>query len=125
MGYTSNLFLTTNIKAELTALMQELELARQRNLTPLEISTDCENLIIFLTQGNLMHYHLLFDCRQRLRRLGSPPIQHEYRELNKVADKLAKEFTKLTTSNIFFFFGKFRQRLSLKNIRQTWTVLIL
>lgn len=45
---------------------------------------------------------MLFDCREQLWTLGNRPIQHDYRETNKVANRLAKEGTKLMTPNASF-----------------------
>lgn len=38
--YLENMPYTTNTLAELTALLRELQIAQQRDLTPLEIATD-------------------------------------------------------------------------------------
>lgn len=42
-----------------------------------------------LNNTNTIHSHLLNDCRSLIRSMSDTSIQHTYRELNTVADKLA------------------------------------
>jgi len=65
LGYMSNLYATNSLKAELTALLQGMELALNNNLTPLEINIDCDDTISLLendhTQLTLI-YCLIGGC---------------------------------------------------------------
>lgn len=45
--------------------------------------------------------NMIFDCRELLKQIESPPIRHNYREANWVIDALAKEGAKLTNENSF------------------------
>ncbi|KAH0687200.1 hypothetical protein KY284_017753 [Solanum tuberosum] len=70
---------------------QGLKLALIRGLMPLEINTDCQELISIIINDHPSYSNMFLDCKDLLRRLGSPPIQHSFRETNRVADALARE----------------------------------
>ncbi|KAH0738190.1 hypothetical protein KY290_036895 [Solanum tuberosum] len=84
-GYMGNLRITNKIKAELTALLQGLELALDKGLMPLEISLDCKEILTVITDDHPAYSNILNDCRELLRQLGNPPpIHHDFRETNGV-----------------------------------------
>jgi len=81
--------------AEISALVKGLRLAILHNLTPLEVSIDCEEIIKYLKDDHPPYSNILFDWRDLIKQLGKPLVQHNYREENKVADILGKDGTKL------------------------------
>ncbi|KAH0683486.1 hypothetical protein KY290_022104 [Solanum tuberosum] len=101
VGFVGNLHLANNIRAELTALIQGLKLALSRGLMPLEINTDCKELMNIIINDHPSYSNMLLDCRDLLRRLGSPQIHHSFRETNRVADALAREGSKTVQDNSF------------------------
>lgn len=92
LGYSGYALESNNIKSELLALIQVLKLAVTRNLTPIEINVDCQDLISLIFNNISSKYNnMLIDCRDLLHQLWNPPIEHSYRETNSVADAQAKE----------------------------------
>ncbi|KAH0641622.1 hypothetical protein KY289_032596 [Solanum tuberosum] len=102
VGYMGNLHMSNNVKAELTALMQGLRIALARGLLPLEVNIDCKKFITFIENDHPSYTNMIFDCRDLLGRLGNPPIQHTFREANRVADALARDGSKINQANLFF-----------------------
>ena len=79
--------------AELWALKEGLSLARQLNLTNLNIEVDTVVLVHLLTNPgtiNLMLELLLNDCRNLIKLFLNCSVTHIYREANCCANKLAK-----------------------------------
>ncbi|KAF3682035.1 hypothetical protein FXO38_01458 [Capsicum annuum] len=76
---------------EFLALREGLKLVEQFNFLPIKINTDSTEVINMLTNDNLLYHVFLDECRSRLRSIGTPPVQHCYREQNQVADLLAKK----------------------------------
>lgn len=97
VGYIKDIPHTTSIEAELQALWQGLKIVLDHNFTPLQISTDSEQ-VIRLNEGNLHYNSIIFECRSLMEQLGNPSLEHNFREQNQVADLLAKE----GTTNIIF-----------------------
>ncbi|KAK4706418.1 hypothetical protein R3W88_034022 [Solanum pinnatisectum] len=49
--------------AEISALVKGLRLVILHNLTPLEVSIDCEEIIKYLKDDHPPYSNILFDCR--------------------------------------------------------------
>lgn len=90
LGFAQSFLHATNNWSFL-ALWKGLQLALQHNLTPIIINIDPEDIIIMLKSKNALFNSFIHECRLMLQRLGRPPVQHSYREQNKVVDALAKE----------------------------------
>lgn len=74
LGYTSNTLESSNIKAELLALVQGLKLAISRNLMPLEINVDYEDIVLLIFNNIESKYsNILYECRALLQQMGNPP----------------------------------------------------
>ncbi|KAH0640052.1 hypothetical protein KY290_037340 [Solanum tuberosum] len=101
VGYMGNIHISNNIKAELTTLMQGLQMALARGLLPLEVNIDCKDPISLIDNDHPSYTNMLFDCRDLLRRLGNPQILHTFREANRVADAVAREGSKTSQDNSF------------------------
>ncbi|XP_075079940.1 uncharacterized protein LOC142165243 [Nicotiana tabacum] len=93
LGYMGSIQYTTNTQAELLAVLKGLQIAEERQFTPLEINTDSTEVIRMLINGNLHFDSFIHECRSIVQRLGVVVVKHSYRETNKVADMLAKEGT--------------------------------
>jgi len=75
MSYSLNMvylswITSTPIMAEISALVKGLRLAILHNLTPLEVSIDCEEIIKYLKDDHPPYYNILFDCRHLIKQLG-------------------------------------------------------
>ncbi|KAH0705371.1 hypothetical protein KY290_010065 [Solanum tuberosum] len=99
VGYMGNLYMTNNMKAELIALLQGLQIALERGLVPLEVNVDCKEIKTLIQGEHPTYENILSDCRDLLHRLGNPLIHHTFRETNQVADALAKEGAKMDQIN--------------------------
>lgn len=66
LGFMGNIFQTDNVLAEIQALVVGLKIVRERNLTPIEISVDCQVIIHLLSNNHLLYSHILHDCRELL-----------------------------------------------------------
>src|SRR5687767_14087423 len=58
------------------------------NIHDIQISTDSTEVIRLLSESNLQS-NIIYECRELLRLMGQPSIQHEPRGGNRVADILA------------------------------------
>ncbi|KAG5589952.1 hypothetical protein H5410_040466 [Solanum commersonii] len=86
-----NTYIASNITSELYTFHKGLTIAVQHNLTPIEISIDCTDIIQMLLNDHPSYSTLLYDCREILWQLGNPPV----------AGCLAREGAKLTKANSF------------------------
>ncbi|OIT22644.1 hypothetical protein A4A49_65453, partial [Nicotiana attenuata] len=78
-----------------------LRMEVSNNFMPLEVNIDSIDVIHSINKGNLIYETIVCECRSLLTALGHPQVNHNYREVNRVADKLAKEagkITKITTN---------------------------
>ncbi|KAF7810660.1 putative ribonuclease H-like domain-containing protein [Senna tora] len=82
------------VQAELWALQIGLSIARDINVSHIEIETDCTTLIHLINNSQLTNLHPLFSvictCRHFLSAFDSWELKHIYREANGCADALAK-----------------------------------
>ncbi|KAF7827446.1 reverse transcriptase [Senna tora] len=84
----------SSVQAELWALQIGLSIARDINISHIEIETDCTMLIHLINNNQLTNLHPLFSvictCRHFLSAFDSWELKHIYREANGCADALAK-----------------------------------
>lgn len=99
IGFMGSLTTTIPIITEISALVKGLRVAKLHNLTPIEISIDCKEVISYLKVDHPSYSNILSDCRDLIKQMGMPPVHHSYQEENKVADILAKEGVKLKKTN--------------------------
>ena len=81
------------MSAEFWALRDGLTMAAQLGLTNLEVEMDTKiviDLVLSNANSNCAYSPLLNDCRYLFRKFQQVKMQHVYREVNKVADGLAR-----------------------------------
>ena len=92
-GFARSIGFTTSIIAELWALRDGLLLANQIGVQNLWIELDAK-VVVELVQSdstsNAFYSPLLADCKSLLGRFQHCKVQHLFREVNRVADALAK-----------------------------------
>ena len=92
-GFARSIGFTTSITAEFWALRDGLLLADQIGVQNLEIELDAK-VVVELVQSNstsnAFYSPLLADCRSLLGRFQHCKVLHVIREVNRVADTLAK-----------------------------------
>ena len=92
-GFARSIGFTTSIIAELQVLRDGLLLANQIGVQKLWIELDAK-VVVELVQSNstsnAFYSPLLADCRSLLGRFQHCKVQHVIREVNRVADTLAK-----------------------------------
>lgn len=96
VGFMAELFLN-NLCHGRTGSFSEMSIAH--NLTPLEISIDCEEIIRYLKDDHPSYSNILSNCGDLIWR--NPLVQHSYHKENQAADSLANEDTKLIMINSF------------------------
>ncbi|KAH0743171.1 hypothetical protein KY290_031164 [Solanum tuberosum] len=90
---------------ELLALLRGIELAYHHKFVPLAIETDSTEVITLLTDySNSLYDSLLSSCRYWLKKLQNPPINHNFRDGNKVEHHLANEARTTSTNSNFVMF---------------------
>lgn len=94
MGFMGSIQHTTNTQAELLAMLRRLQIAEERQFSPLEIKTDSTEVIRMLNNENHVFDSIIFECRSIILRLGDVVVKHSYKEMNKVDDLLEKEGAK-------------------------------
>lgn len=86
---------STPLHAEIKALLRGLRIASTMCIKPLIICTDSKELVSAITRGHELYTNLIFESRSLLQVLEATRINHTFREQNRVADRLAKEGSKL------------------------------
>ena len=83
---------TNNFLAELWALRDGLNIAREMGVSNLIIELDALSIVLLMNNEteNIMMEPLLFDCRSLLKQIPNKRVLHVYREANQCADALAK-----------------------------------
>ena len=92
-SFARSIGFTTSIIAEFWALRDGLLLASQIGVQNLLIELDAKvvvELVQSKSSSNAFYYSLLADCRSLLGRFQHYKVQHAFREVNRVADTLAK-----------------------------------
>ncbi|OIT21097.1 hypothetical protein A4A49_65458, partial [Nicotiana attenuata] len=90
----------SSLQTELEALKEGLNVAMAKGFTPLIIETDVTEVIKALQCGCESHDKIVCFCRWLMFQLKQPSIQHNVREGNKVAHKLAKEALNLLKEHL-------------------------
>ena len=81
------------IHAELLALLEGVQIAYSKSLSPLVIETDCQSIVEAVYKGSLDHSDigfLLTDLRWGLQLLAAAQLRFVRRQANVVAHNLAK-----------------------------------
>ena len=91
-GHARALGNTNNIVAELWALRDGLNLARELGLNNLIIELDALSVVILMNNDseNLLMKPLLTDCKNLLKAIPNKRVIHTYRKANQCANALAK-----------------------------------
>ena len=92
-GFARSIGFTTSIIVEFWALRDGLLLAGQIGVQNLLIKLDAKvvvELVQSKSSSNAFYSSLLADCRSLLGRFQHYKVQHAFREVNRVADALAK-----------------------------------
>lgn len=72
LRFKGNTLASSNNKAELLALVEGLKLAVLRNLMPLEINMDCNDIISLIYNNNKSKYfNMLCECTSLLQLIGN------------------------------------------------------
>ncbi|OIS98359.1 hypothetical protein A4A49_60973, partial [Nicotiana attenuata] len=91
LGFQHQCPASSALHSELEALKEGLNLTLNKGLTPLVIETDSTEVIKALNEDYQSHHMTVSSCRWLMHQLKDPPIQHNFRNGNQVAHKLAKE----------------------------------
>ncbi|KAF3617414.1 hypothetical protein FXO38_33996 [Capsicum annuum] len=95
LGFYEHLPHTTPLLSEILALRKGLILAKQHNLKPLIVNTDCNAIIIMLKNDHPLYCNILSECRSLLMDVEATTPVYVFRERNQVADCLAREGKKV------------------------------
>ncbi|PHT47154.1 hypothetical protein CQW23_11362 [Capsicum baccatum] len=90
VGFSNKSMGNSGTMVELEALHQGLCMASSFACTPLEIESDCTDLIQLLQHPISPYTNIVSSCRLMLRNLGNLVVRHNFRLDNTVADSLAK-----------------------------------
>nr|XP_009793477.1 PREDICTED: uncharacterized protein LOC104240341 [Nicotiana sylvestris] len=91
MGFTNCTYAASPLQAEFLALKQDLQIALQMQLQPLEIKTDSTEMIKLIKESDEVLNDLIYDCRWLMLQLKLLAIRHTFRQGNATAHMLAKE----------------------------------
>ncbi|XP_060181542.1 uncharacterized protein LOC132611151 [Lycium barbarum] len=94
IGFQGNICSNSPLHSELQALQQGLVVALNRQLVPLEIETECPDLIKAINVGNTSHNTLVNNCRRLMLQEKMLFLKHNFRQANGVAHVLTKEVLK-------------------------------
>ncbi|MCE3050851.1 hypothetical protein HAX54_048290, partial [Datura stramonium] len=95
MGYSK---VHTHTMPELQILELGLQLAYNHKFFPLDVETDSTEVIESFNYSHPIYASCVESCRSLLKKLGNPPLRHNFRDANKIADVLAEEGSKLTSN---------------------------
>lgn len=97
LGYIGTRKMGNHTYMELNALLEELQISLQHQLTPLEVNVDSTEVISLLQSHYPQYSSILHECMFLLHQLGRPHVIHTCMEQNWVADKLTKHKATLNT----------------------------
>ncbi|XP_070020199.1 uncharacterized protein LOC142180868 [Nicotiana tabacum] len=101
LGFSKKSYGPSPLYMELVALCYGLKLAKDYNLTNLQIETDSTSMPSIIETNNYPPYNTLIStCRYWLKMLGNPSILHNFHEGNKVAHELAQHGVNQT--NVYY-----------------------
>ena len=105
-GFAANFGVCSSMKAELLALLQGLQLARNLGISRLEVHMDSKVVVDTLTgttKSNQLYYFTLKHCKALLHDSSwSIKLHHCYRESNRAADRLANLGVEQSTPFVLF-----------------------
>ncbi|XP_075080181.1 uncharacterized protein LOC142165719 [Nicotiana tabacum] len=90
VGFQGSLPGRSPLHADLMALKTCLHLAMEQGFTNLEVESDSTDVISCLENGNTSLNNIIHECRSLMNQMKVQTIQHNFREANKPAHKLAK-----------------------------------
>ncbi|KAH7840967.1 hypothetical protein Vadar_023977 [Vaccinium darrowii] len=91
-GFCQSIGIQSSLEAELRGLRSGLRLARDLNITNLEVEMDAKSAIQLVTGNSDIPrdlWDIVLDCRQLMAQLRVASLKHVYREANACADVLA------------------------------------
>lgn len=88
------------VQVELLEILHRLRIAERYNLIPLEIDTDCTQVLKMIIENQPMFNNIISECRYLLMKLDTVKLRHMFREENRAADMLEKEGSKAPTFEI-------------------------
>ncbi|KAH0707319.1 hypothetical protein KY290_010438 [Solanum tuberosum] len=98
MGFYHNITAQSHTMAEIEALLDNLKIATDCSIVPIEIELDSIEVIEALEDTQSIYASKINSYRLLMKRLGNPLVRHSFRQANKVADFLSRLDTKLTPS---------------------------
>lgn len=88
---------------ELITPNEGLRINKEYNYIPLEINTNSIKIIKMLKERKKLYNGIIDDCRDMLKRLGYPVVQHSFRDQNGIEDVLSKQGATLQIFNKWKF----------------------
>ncbi|XP_070036528.1 uncharacterized protein [Nicotiana tomentosiformis] len=95
LGFQGSLPGLSPLHAELMALKTGLRLAMEQGFTDLEVESDSTDAISCLENGNATLNNTIHECRLLMIQVKVQTIQHNFREANKPAHKLARNVVRV------------------------------
>ena len=91
-GYARGIGHTNSFLAELWALRDDLNVAKEMGVSNLIIELDVLSIVLLMNNEaeNIMMEPLLSDCRSLLKQIPNKRVLHIFREANQCVDALAK-----------------------------------
>ncbi|XP_070057860.1 uncharacterized protein [Nicotiana tomentosiformis] len=98
LGFQGSLPCLSPLHAELMALKTGLRLAMEQGFTNLEVESDSTDVISCLENDNSFLKNIIHEYRLLMMQVKVQTIQHNFREANKSAHKLAKNAVRVNNS---------------------------
>lgn len=105
VGFPRRIGVTSSSEAELWGLRGRLSICVNRSCLSIKVELDAKAIIDILvnpTQSNSLVSLLLDDCRQLASQIPRIRFKHYYREVNSVANRLARKGSKQNADFILF-----------------------
>ncbi|XP_019233871.1 PREDICTED: uncharacterized protein LOC109214408 [Nicotiana attenuata] len=103
VGYSKSIQAISPTHAELLALLEGLQIAKEMNFLNMEIETDCTNVIKLIYEDSTNFSNIVSECRWLMHQLKLPHLKHNFREENEMAHLLAKQAIKNPPSSKYFY----------------------
>ncbi|XP_019257762.1 PREDICTED: uncharacterized protein LOC109235976 [Nicotiana attenuata] len=91
LGFQGSSYGLSPLHGELMALKKDLQLAREQGFTNIDVETDSTDVILCLQHGYTLLNNIIHDCRLLMHQVKAQTVEHNFREANKPAHKLAKD----------------------------------
>ena len=103
-GYARGIGHTNSFLAELWALRDGLNIAREMGVSNLIIELDALSIVLLMNNEaeNIMMEPLLSNCRSLLKQIPNKRVLHIFREANQCVDALAKLGTQFESHFVVF-----------------------